>query len=178
MSVIYPQQFPCPSRIEGHSQASSAGLVRTPMEAGNSRQRRMHRVLPTRISLCFVIHQPDYAAWLTWVNANAWDDWVTMKLPGLEASRLGLNTTGIAVRFMTDLQADLLPVFRLWYWRVRVEAEYIPTPDKLLPVPIGDWIVAGTPGNPSPDWIVAGTPANPSPNWISAGTPLAPAAVT
>jgi hypothetical protein len=177
MSVIYPQQFPCPSRIEGHSQASSAGLVRTPMEAGNSRQRRMHRVLPTRITLCFVIHQPDYAAWLTWVNANAWDDWVSMKLPGLEASRLGLNTAAIAVRFMTDLQADLLPVFRLWYWRVRVEAEYLPTPQQLSHVPAGDWIVAGMPVSPSPDWIVAGTPPTPSLDVVSAGTALSPSAI-
>jgi len=175
--VIYPSLFPCPSRIEGHSQAITAGLVRTPMEAGNSRQRRVHRVLPTRISLVFMVHQPDYAAWLTWVNENAWDDWVTMKLPGLQASRLGVDTAGIAVRFMTDLQADLVPVHRLWWWRVRVEAEYIPTPEQLAHVPTGDWIVAGTPGAPSPDWIVAGTPPAPSPDWISAGTVLAPAAL-
>ena len=155
--VIYPAPFPCPSRIEGHSQAMNAGLIRTPMEAGNARQRRTHRILPTRISLVFVINQPDYAAWLTWVNANAWDEWVSMKLPGLEASRLGLDTAAIAVRFMTDLQADLMPVHRLWYWRVRVEAEYIPTPAQLVPVPIGDWIIAGTPGAPSPDLISSGT---------------------
>jgi hypothetical protein len=175
--VIYPAQFPCPSRIEGHGQAISAGLVRTPMEAGNARQRRTHRVLPTRISLVFMVHQPDYAAWLTWINENAFDAWISMKLPGLQASRQGADTALIAVRFMTDLQADLVPVHRLWWWRVRVEAEYIPTPEQLEPVLFGDWIVAGTPRFPAPDWIVAGTPAAPSPDVISAGTALAPAAV-
>jgi hypothetical protein len=174
--VIYPASFPCPSRIEGHGQAMSAGLVRTPMEAGNARQRRSHKVLPTRISLVFMVHQPEYASWLTWVNENAWEDWVTMKLPGLAASRLGLDTAEINVRFMTDLQADLLPVHRLWWWRVRVEAEYVPTPEQLTPIFTGDWIVAGVPAFPAPDWIVAGTPADPSPDWISAGTALAPAA--
>jgi hypothetical protein len=175
--VIYPAAFPCPSRIEGHSQAMNAGLVRTPMEAGNARQRRTHRILPTRISLVFVIDQKDYAAWLTWINSNAWDGWVSMKLPGLEASRLGLNTAAIAVRFITDLQATLMPVHRLWYWNVRVEAEYIPTPEQLAPVPIGHWIIAGTPGNPAPDWIIAGTPPLPSVDVISSGTIAAPAAL-
>lgn len=174
--VIYPAPFPCPSRVEGHDQAMAAGLVRTPMEAGNSRQRRAHRVLPTRIGLVFMIHQPDYAAWLTWVNENAWDDWVTMKLPGLEASRLGLDTAEISVRFMTDLQADLVPVHRLWWWRVRVAAEYLPTPQQLAPVFTGDWIVAGHPAFVPTDWIVAGTPPTPSPDVISAGTARSPAA--
>jgi hypothetical protein len=176
MSTIYPAQFPCPSRIEGHSQAMSAGLVRSPMEAGNARQRRMHRVLPTRISLVFVMTQEMYGAWLPWVNTNAFDDWVTMRLPGLLAGRLGLDTAEISVRFMSDPQGDLLPVHRLWYWRVRVEAEYVPTPEQLTPIFTGDWIVAGVPAFPAPDWIVAGTPPDPSLDWISAGTALKPAA--
>jgi hypothetical protein len=154
----------------------SAGLVRTPMQAGNSRQRRTHRVLPTRISLVFMVEQELYAAWLTWVNRNAWDDWIAMKLPGLQASRLGLNTAAISIRFMTDLQAELVPVHRLWWWRVRVEAEYIPTPEQLAPVFTGDWIIAGSPSFPAVDWIVGGTPPLPSPDLVSAGTPLAPAA--
>jgi hypothetical protein len=133
MAVIYPAHFPCPSRIEGHTQGMSAGLVRTPMQAGNARQRRAHRVLATSVGLVFMVNQPDYAAWLSWVNANAWRDNVTIKLPGLEASRLGLDTAAIVVRFMSDLQADLVPVHRLWYWRVRVAAEYFPTLETLEP---------------------------------------------
>jgi hypothetical protein len=175
MSIIYPPHLPCVSRIEGHSAALSAGLVRTPMNAGNTRQRRTFRTLPHMLALVFVIEQKVYAEWLAWVNVYAWDEWVSMKLPGLLASRLGTDTASIQVKFCTDLQAELLPVHRLWYWRVRVTAEYIPTPEHLAPVLSGDWIVAGTPGDPSPDWIVAGTPAAPSPDWISAGTALLPA---
>jgi hypothetical protein len=147
------------------------------MEAGNARQRRTNRILPTRISLVFMIEQAGYAAWLNWVNTYAWDDWIQMKLPGLQASIQGSNTAAIPVRFMTDLQTDLVPVHRLWWWRVRVEAEFIPTPDQLEPVPFGPWIVGGTPASPSPDWIVGGTPAAPSPDVISAGTPLDPVAI-
>lgn len=135
MSLIYPSVFPCPSRIEGHSQASGAGLVRTDMSAGNTRQRRTHRNLPTLINLVFMVHQPELAAWVSWVNTNAWRDAITIKLPGLEASRLGVDTTSIVVRFMSDLQMDLLPVKRLWYWRVRVAAEYYPTPEQLAVLP-------------------------------------------
>ena len=173
--IIYPALFPCPSRIEGHNQSMSAGLVRTPMEAGNARQRRTHRVLPTSISLVFMVNQPDYASWLTWVNENAWDDWVLMNLPGLEASRLGLDTAAIAVRFTTDLQADLLPVHRLWWWRVRVQAEWVPSPESLVSVPIGPWVIADI-ANPPPDWIIAGTPPTPSLDTFTGGTPLKPSA--
>ena len=175
--TTYPADFPCASRIEGHSQAMSAGLIRTPVEAGVTRQRRSHTALPMRISLVFMVEQATYHAWMAWLNAHAWDDWVSMKLPGLLASRLGTDTAEIPVRFISDPQADLVPVHRLWWWRVRVDAEYLPTPEQLRPVPFGDWIVAGRPGNPSPDWIVAGTPPAPSsPGLVVAGRPLAPSA--
>ena len=134
--IVYPASFPCASRVEGHSASQFAGLVRSPMEAGNSRQRRSHRVLPHQITLAFVMPQPDYAAWLTWVNAHAWDDWVQMNLPGLTAGHAGTDTAPILVRFCTDLRSELLPAHGLWYWRVRVDCEYQPTDaDLALPVP-------------------------------------------
>jgi hypothetical protein len=170
--VTYPVQFPCASRVEGHSAAISAGLVRTPMEAGNTRQRRAQRVLPHQISLVFVIDQALYAGWLAWVNANAWDDWLTMKLPGLAASRLGTDTAPVAVRFMSDLQAELMPVYRLWFWRVRVSAEYMPLASDLV---TGDSVTGGLPCSASPDWIIGGTAPVPSTDTISPGTPQAPA---
>jgi hypothetical protein len=78
---------------------------------------------------------------------------------------------------MTDLQTDLIPVHRLWWWRVRVEAEYVPLASQLVSVPFGPWIVGGTPASPSANWIIAGTPAAPSPDTITAGTPVAPASI-
>jgi hypothetical protein len=174
MPATYPATFPCASRIEGHSAAVAAGLVRTPMEAGNTRQRRTHRVLPHRISLVFMIEQPDYVAWLTWVNANAWDDWVDMRLPGLAASRAGTDTTPIAVRFCSDLDTELVPVDRLWLWRVRVDCEWMPTAAQLAPPTWGGWIVGRRPGNPSPDWIVGGRPSAPPSTLTNPGTPAAP----
>lgn len=174
--ILYPASFPCPSRIEGHSQSMAAGLVRTPMEAGNARQRRMHRVLPTAVSLVFMIDQEAYAAWLVWVNTWAFDGFVTMKLPGLEASRLGQATAPIAVRFISDLEAELVPAHRLWYWRVRVTAEYQPGEAALEPVTRGAWIIARYPSTPGAEAIIAGRPGSPSPIGIDPGTVLAPAA--
>jgi hypothetical protein len=173
MSTSYPLDFPCASRVEGHGAGISAGLVRTPMNAGNSRQRRSFRSLPQMVSLVFVIEQAQYASWLSWVNTFAWDGWVDMRLPGLRASALGEDATPVPVRFCSDLQADLLPVHRLWYWRVRVTAEYLPSAIDYLPV--SDlWIVGGTPGAPSPEWVLAGVPALPAPIFTNPGTPAFP----
>jgi hypothetical protein len=140
--IAYPGTFPCVSRIEGHSATAFAGLVRTPMEAGNTRQRRSHRVLPHQVSLVFVIAQEFYADWLAWVNAHAFDEWVSLKLPGFLASRAGTDTALVPVRFVSDIQTELIPVSRLWYWRVRVTAEWLPTFGDLKPSPFGPWVVA------------------------------------
>lgn len=169
----YPGSFPCPSRVEGHSQQMAAGLVRSPMEAGNSRQRRSQRVLPTEIALVFVIAQAQYASWLAWVNAHAFDEWINMKLPGLRASQAGTTTTATAVRFTSDIGAELLNVRRLWYWRVRVTAEYLPVLSD-FPVIDGVWIIGGTPAQAFPDDVIGGTPAAPAPIFTNPGTVFAP----
>jgi len=166
--IFYPSSLPCVSKSDGLTATAYAGVVRTPMEAGNSRQRRMHRVLPHMLSLTWNIAQPTVLAqWITWCNAHAWDEWIAIRLPGLVASRAGENTALTPIRFISDLAQELLQGQGIWYWRLSVTAEYQPTSDDLAPMPgLLGWIAAGTPGAPSPDWIVAGTPDNPSP-WDS-----------
>lgn len=171
--ISYPTQFPCVSRIEGHSADLSAGLVRTPMGAGNSRQRRAYRHVPHLISLVFVIEQGRYSEWLAWVNAFAWDEFFTLNLPGLLASEAGTNTAPVPVRFCSDLATDLLPVNRLWYWRVRVQAEFQPNVTD-FPLISDTWVIGGTPSAPSLDWVIGGTPASPSPIFTNPGTPASP----
>jgi len=123
----YPDVLPCVSRIEGHSGVTYAGVLRTPMTAGNCRQRRTHRACPQRLALVFMLPQPTLATWLAWVNAHAFTEWISLRLPGLAAGQAGLNTTPIPVRFASDLATELVQVHRLWVWRVRVEAEWLPT---------------------------------------------------
>ena len=176
MTTPYPASFPCPSRSEGHSAQVSAGLVRTPMEAGNTRQRRAQRILPHQIALVFMIDQAEYASWLAWVNAHAWDEWIVMELPGLRASRAGTDILATHVRFCSDLSAELLNVHRLWWWRVRVACEYLPVPSD-FPAIDGVWIIGGTPAAPAPDWVLAGTPGALAPIFTNPGTPGAPTAL-
>jgi hypothetical protein len=175
--VAYPAGLPCVSRVEGHAASLDAGLVRSPIEAGDTRQRRAHRALPHALSLVFVVPQELYEEWLTWVNANAYDRWVTLALPGLLAARAGSDTALVPVRFTSDIDAELIPAHRLWVWRCSVAAEWLPLYAALGPVPAGPWIDAGTPGAASPDWIIAGTPPLPSVDIIIGGTPLAPSAL-
>jgi hypothetical protein len=171
--ILYPPDLPCASRIEGHSASVSAGLVRTPMEAGNTRQRRAQRVMPHQITLTFVMPQGTLADWMTWVNAYAFDQWIAMKLPGVLAGRALVNTTPTPVRFCSDIALELLPVARLWYWRARVLVEWLPTGADLLPM---TWFVANEPdlAQLGADWIVAGAPASPSLDNVLAGTAVAP----
>jgi len=176
MSIPYPHSYPCPSRIEGHSAAISAGLVRTPMGAGNTRQRRSYRNLPHLISLVFVVDQDQYASWFSWVNTYAWDGWIEVPLTGLHASAAGLDVTPTLVRFCTDLQEELIPIHRLWMWRIRVSAEYMPVPGD-FPIVDGGWIIGGTPTAPSPDNMLAGTPAAAASIFTNPGTLAAPVVV-
>jgi hypothetical protein len=162
--IFYPYSLPCVSRAEGFSASISAGLVRTPFESGNARQRRTHQVLPHQLSLSWDVSQAQLAAWLTWTNRHAWTDWVLINIPGLHASQAGVNTLATPVRFASDLSTELLAGRGLWYWRIRVTAEYLPTPADLdVPDTITTLIVAGTPAHPALDWIVAGVPSAPSP---------------
>jgi hypothetical protein len=172
---FYPRNLPCASRIEGHAAVLSAGLIRTPMTAGNTRQRRAQRQLPHQISLAFVVSQALLADWLTWVNAYAFDAWFSMRLPGLLASQAGADTAPVPVRFMSDIQLELIPAARLWYWRARVDCEYLPTLADLALEPV--WITATRPGeiDETLPWIVAGRPDAPAPDWILAGDATAPA---
>jgi hypothetical protein len=176
MSLVYPSDLPCPSRIEGYSAAVSAGLVRTPMEAGNTRQRRAQRVLPHQIALVFVMPQDKLADWLTWVNAYAFDNFFTMNLPGLLAGRHGGDTVATPVRFMSDIALQLRPVHRLWYWNAQVSAEWLPLAADLAPMP---WFVGAGPDTVPAvaDWIIGGKPATPSADTFTAGRPATPSAI-
>jgi len=174
--ITYPDTLPCVSRAEGFTQDGLAGVVRSPAEAGASRQRRAFENLPHRLSLTFVMAQEELADFVAWVNANAWDRWVALALPGIVAARAGTTTARIPVRFTSDLSQEFVAGDGLWFWRVRVEAEWRPSAVALSPAPFGGWVVGGTPGAPSsPDWIIAGRPPTPSnAHRILAGTPAAP----
>lgn len=172
--IAYPDDLPCCSRVDGHTQTIDAGLVRTPMGAGNARQRRAHKSLAHRITLTFVMAQGDYADWLTWMHENGYSHFFNLDLPGLLAGRQDSGTALVPVRLCSNITAELIPIHRLWYWRARVEAEWMPTAAERA---AWGWFVAPAWNESTTRWLVAGTPAVPStPDWVLSGTPEAPSA--
>ena len=176
----WPKNFPCPL-IEGHGAEAYAAVLRTPFQAGNTRQRRIHRQLPHALKLQWVFKQDDYGLALNWMNVKAWD-WFSINLPGPLAGLKKVPTCPHTIRFISDLATDLIRGEKGYYWRVSVTAEWLPEYSDFgtggLAFMTHDWVIAGSPrAASSPDWIIAGTPPAPStPKVYVSGTPQAPAA--
>ena len=169
----FPDSLPCVSRIDGFQMSSSAAVIRTPFEAGNSRQRRLHNRMPTEIALAWRVENARLAALFAWLNTFGYD-WFNLRLAGLEASRLGAFALKVAVRCMSDIQVTLMQFHRSNYWTLRVTAEYQPPAHVLVPGSTGTWVVGGTPPAPSSDWVIAKTPPDPATDWVIGGTPPDP----
>jgi hypothetical protein len=132
VDVDFPDSLPCVSRIDGFSLNSASSVIRTPFEAGNTRQRRLHAVMPTEIALCWRVENPDLQPLFAWLNAWGYD-WFNLKLAGLEASALDVIATPIAVRCMGDIAVSLIQFHRANWWSLRVAAEYQPPVETLVP---------------------------------------------
>jgi hypothetical protein len=166
----YPKSWPAPT-IEGYGIEIDAGLIRTPMESGASRQRRRYKTIPTTFTLSFVVERKDLKAWVGWANTSAYS-WFNMDLTSHKISGTACAVPH-SVRFTSNL--EMAPITEK-YFRINVTAEMAPDPAASVPVK-NDWIVGGTPGAPStPDWYIAGTPAAPSVDVVVSGTPAAPTA--
>jgi len=173
--VTYPDTFRCaqwtPYRI-----AVDMGLLRTEMEGGGARQRRLYRTMPHRFQLEFVMMTVELGAWQRWVNANAYDFFTMARLESFYSGELGEISSAHSIRFIGDLEIDN-PTYG-WV-RVKVPAELDPRQQALYGpnTPPNNWLIAGTPPAPSTDHVIAGTPAAPSLPLVSAGTPARPAAI-
>jgi hypothetical protein len=172
----YPSSFQCP-QIRPYQIAVDMGILRTPMEGGNTRQRRRYTIMPSIFRLEFVMPAIDLGTWQSWVNAFAYD-YFLLNLESMWSAFAGAVTAPHIVRFISDL--DIENVVYGWV-RVRVQAELSPNQYAIGGplIPTYQWIIGGTPTAPAaPDWIIAGVPQNPStPDWIFAGTPANPAAI-
>jgi len=171
----YPDDLPCVSRIDGFQFKASSSVIRTPFEAGNSRLRRIHKRMPTDISLTWRIPNDKLHPLFVWLNTYGYD-WFNLNLAGIEASQSNVMSKIISVRLMGDLQKTLLRVHYQNWWLVSASAEYRPGVVVLTPSGEGDWIIGGTPAAPSGEWVIGGTPAAPSPDFTNPGTPNFPSA--
>lgn len=172
----YPASFQCPQIIP-YGWTVDMGIIRTPMEGGNSRQRRRYRTMPHGFKLEFIMPALALGQWQSWVNAFAYD-WFTMNLESMWSAATGAITSPHLIRFISDLEFD--DVVYGWV-RCRVQAELSPNQVALGGplLPTYAWVIGGTPQAPSnANSVIAGNPSSPStPDWIFAGTPQFPAAI-
>lgn len=142
----YPTGFQCP-QIKPYSLGVDMGVLRTPMQGGNARQRRMYRHMPTVFRLEFIIQALDLGEWQSWVNRFAYDYFV-INIESMWSGSSGVIAAPHLVRFISDLEMENVT----YGWiRVRVQAELSPN----------QWSIAG-PLLPTYQWIVGGTPGAPA----------------
>ena len=122
-TTIYPVTYPCPM-ISGYSADIGAGLVRTSFEAGNSRQRRIHKLMPHLFSLTFIMPQATYGQWLRWVNDNGYS-WFKIDLASALAGILNRDTAEHTIRFASDLQTEIVQTGEGFWWQIKVTAEWL-----------------------------------------------------
>lgn len=148
------------------------GVLRTPMESGLPRQRRLYRTMPHAFQLEFVMTVPELGDWQRWVNLYGYDYFTMNKLESYFAGMVGEIAAPHSVRFTSNLEIDN-PVYG-WV-RVRVGAELDPLQPFPGPVtPTNVWLIGGTPPAPSnANTVIA---AHNQTDFIAAGTPAFPAA--
>jgi len=176
MTVYYPETFRC-AQITPYQIAVDMGLLRTAMDGGAYRQRRVYRTMPHQFRLEFIMTVVELGAWQEWVNVNAYDFFTIQKLESMYAGKIGEISSPHSIRFISNLDIDN-PVYG-WV-RVKVQAELDPlqAANSGPLVPSDHWIIGGTPAAPSnANTIIAGSPGAPSSIRISAGSPAQPAAI-
>ena len=158
----YPANFPQPD-TNGYSGNSVYGLSRTSLQTSNPRQIKTFNSATHTLSLTFSMSQTLFSEWVCWMD-DALNDWfymdiVTPRKPfNIISTNLFRMVSGTS---QTKRGHD--------YISVTASFEMIPgKPDESIMVWL-DFIVAGTPSNPSSDDIIqAGTPAIPSTNVVRA----------
>jgi hypothetical protein len=171
--VTYPAEFRC-AQITPYRIAVDMGVLRTPMDSGLPRQRRLYRTMPHAFQLEFVMTVVELGDWQRWVNIYAYDYFTMGRLETYFAGMVGEISSPHSVRFTGNLEIDN-PVYG-WV-RVRVPAELDPLQPFPGPVePTNLWVVGGFPQSVITNWVIGGFPQSIITDWIIAGTPAFPAA--
>lgn len=175
-AIVYPDTFRC-AQITPYRVSVDMGVLRTPMEGGYQRQRRLYRTMPHVFALEFVMTVQELGPWQEWVNVNAYDYFEMPKLESMYSGMVGEIASPHSIRFTGNLEIDN-PVYG-WV-RVKVSAELDPLQDANSgPIAPSDaWFIGGSPAAPSDDGdIHAGSPAALGPDRIHPGSPGRPAAI-
>lgn len=168
MPEVYPKSLPQPL-LTPYGVDVDSGLLRTPMDGGLARQRRLYEVMPHSFTLEFLVPRKQLFSWQDWINRYGYD-YIEMDL----LSWLSNNQTCSThfVRFTTNISYETVED---GYVRARMGAELSPAQvSNYNPPPQDLWIIGGTPPLPSAGVVIAGTPADPSDDFVQAGTPALP----
>lgn len=182
--IISPNYLPYPtSYLPAVSSASFSGTVHAGVsrsgEQGFPSQERYAGSNPTSISLQFEMTLVEFGLWSHWVRMHAITKWITIDLPSPNGRpAIGPNSpmTEQVVRFGSYTMTPLGDK----YAQVSASVQLMPTGVGIglagygghgVDYYIGDWIIGGTPSDPSIDWYIAGDPATPSTDTVTAGTP-------
>lgn len=122
----YPSNFAAP-RLLPLAWAVDMGILRTPMDGGLARQRRLYDTMPTVWAIEFVMPVDALFGWQDWVNQYAYD-YFELPLVSTQSSQAGTQTAPHVVRFISNLNLELNAV-DIVHVRVSVErAPIAPTP--------------------------------------------------
>lgn len=174
-TTVYPSSFRC-AQITPYNVAVDMGVLRTPMEGGYQRQRRLYRVMPHAFELTFIMTVQELGAWQEWVNVNAYDYFDMPRIESMYSGLIGEISSLHSIRFTGNLAIDN-PVYG-WV-RVKVTAELDPlqAANQGPITPSNNWIIGGSPPAPSNGSLAhAGAPANLASDRFNAGSPGRPAA--
>jgi len=174
MATVYPAQFQA-AQVMPYQVAVDMGVLRTPMDSGYARQRRLYRTMPHNFALEFVMPALELGSWQSWVNQFAYDYFEMPLLESMWSGAAGAVASVHSIRFISDLSIENVVYGTV---RVKVAAELDPNQAALSGpvVPTFQWIAGGTAADPaSPDLVEPGAP--PAADSVIAGTPRSPAAI-
>ena len=118
----FPDSLPCVSRIDGLGMSHNAALMRTPFEAGNTRQRRLHVQLTQQVQLSWRCNNDQLHPLFTWLNINGYE-YFRIELSGVESSALEVFKTKVVLRLISDITKNLMRVHRQNWWVLSATAE-------------------------------------------------------
>ena len=86
MAEKYPDTFPTPL-VEPYNWDVDMGVLRTPMDGGFSKQRRLYYVMPHQWQLTYMLPMAKLFSWQNWVNLYAYEYFEAQLASHLQASK-------------------------------------------------------------------------------------------
>lgn len=134
--VVYPVNFPAP-RIAPYAWEVDMGVLRTPMDGGLARQRRLYDVMPHAYALQFALPITLLFDWQSWVNQYAYD-YFELPLISWLSSQAATKTSVHIARFTSNLKIEFNPNDAVL---VSVSAELSPAQvSNYAPTLLEDWM--------------------------------------